>query len=140
MTLASLETKLVDPLAHALLLDIDGNLSENTGGNFFVVSDGVVRTPDSRNVLEGISRATVLELCQKLGIPSSEEVLQPYDAFVADEAFLTSTPYCMRPATRINVQPIGDGKPGPVTNQLLAAWSELVGVDIVGQAQSNSRN
>ena len=140
MNLASLEAKQVDPEAYPVLLDIDGNLSENTGGNFFIVSDGIVKTPDSRNVLEGVSRATVLELCQQLGIPSSEEVLQPYDAFVADEAFLTSTPYCLVPATKINGQPIGDGKPGPITNRLLAAWSELAGVDIVGQAQSHLRN
>ena len=143
MNLASLEAKQVDPEAYPVLLDIEGNLSENTGGNFFVVSDGVVKTPDSKNALEGVSRATVIELCKQLGIPVSEEVLQPYDAYIADEAFLTSTPYCMIPATKLNGQPINDGTPGPITNRLLAAWSELIGLDIVGQAQSHldgSRN
>ncbi len=137
MNLATLEAKQVDPEAYPVLLDIEGNLSENTGGNFFIVSDGVVKTPDSKNALEGISRATVIELCQQLGIPVSEEVLQPYDAYIADEAFLTSTPYCMIPATKINGQAINDGEPGPITNRLLAAWSELAGLDIVGQAQSH---
>jgi branched-chain amino acid aminotransferase len=61
--------------------------------------------------------------------------LQPYDFYTADEAFFTSTPYCIMPATRFNGLPIGDGQVGPVTKRLLAAWSELVGVDIIGQGQ-----
>jgi branched-chain amino acid aminotransferase len=67
---------------------------------------------------------------------------QPYDIYTADEAFFTSTPYCIMPATRFNglpvgegvVGPVGEGVVGPVTRQLLAAWSELTGVDIIAQA------
>ncbi len=136
--LADLEVASTDPEAMAVLLDRDGNLTENTGGNFFIVKDGVVKTPTTRSVLEGVSRATVLELCAQLGIPHSEEVMQAYHATVADEAFVTSTPYSMLPVTRFNGRPVGDGRPGPVTGRLLAAWSELVGVDIVDQATSAS--
>jgi branched-chain amino acid aminotransferase len=50
--------------------------------------------------------------------------------------FFTSTPYCIMPSTKFNNLPVGDGKVGPITKRLLAAWSELVGMDIVGQAQS----
>ena len=132
--LADLEVARTDPDAMPVLLDRDGNLTENTGGNFFIVKDGVVRTPTTRSVLEGVSRATVLELCAQLGIPHSEEVLQAYHATVADEAFVTSTPYSMLPVTRFNSRPVGNGRPGPVTARLLDAWSELVGVDIVDQA------
>lgn len=132
--LADLEVARTDPEAMAVLLDRDGNLTENTGGNFFIVKDGVVRTPDTRAILEGVSRATVLELCAQLGIPHREELLQPYHAVVADEAFVTSTPYSMLPVTRFNGRDVGDGRPGPVTARLLDAWSELVGVDIVDQA------
>ncbi len=132
-TLAEIEVKLVDPLAQGVLLDIHGNIAENKGGNFFIVSDGVLKTPVTSNALAGISRATVLELAAGLGIPVKECDLQPYDAYTADEAFFTSTPYCIMPATKFNGLMVGDGKVGAVTQRLLAAWSERVGVDIVAQ-------
>lgn len=132
-TLAEIEVKLVDPRAQGILLDIDGNIAENKGGNFFIVADGVLKTPTTRNALAGVSRATVLELAAQLGIPARETDLQPYDVYTADEAFFTSTPYCIMPATRFNGLPVGDGKVGAVTKRLLAGWSELVGVDIVAQ-------
>ena len=127
-TLAEIEVKLVDPQAQGVLLDIHGNIAENKGGNFFIVSDGVLKTPVTSNALAGISRATVLELAAGLGIPVKECDLQPYDAYTADEAFFTSTPYCIMPATKFNGLPVG-----AMTQRLLAAWSERVGVDIVAQ-------
>jgi branched-chain amino acid aminotransferase len=132
-TLAEIEVKLVDPAAQGLLLDTAGNIAENKGGNFFIVAGGQLKTPTTRSALAGISRATVLELAAGLGIPAQECDLQPYDVYTADEAFFTSTPYCIMPATRFNGLPIGDGAVGPVTRRLLQAWSELVGVDIVAQ-------
>jgi branched-chain amino acid aminotransferase len=132
-TLAEIEVKLVDPRAQGILLDIDGNIAENKGGNFFIVADGVLKTPTTRNALAGVSRATVLELAAQLGIPAHETDIQPYDVYTADEAFFTSTPYCIMPATRFNGLPVGDGAVGPITKRLLASWSELVGVDIVAQ-------
>jgi branched-chain amino acid aminotransferase len=133
-TLAEIEVKLVDPRAQGILLDIDGNIAENKGGNFFIVADGVLKTPTTRNALAGVSRATVLELAAQLGIPARETDIQPYDVYTADEAFFTSTPYCIMPATQFNGLPVGDGKVGAVTKRLLAGWSELVGVDIVAQS------
>jgi branched-chain amino acid aminotransferase len=132
-TLAEIEVKLVDPHAQGILLDIYGNVAENKGGNFFVVTDGVLKTPPTSNALAGISRSTVLELAGNLGISAHEVDIQPYDIYTADEAFFTSTPYCIMPATRFNGLPVGDGHVGPITKRLLAAWSELVGVDIVAQ-------
>jgi branched-chain amino acid aminotransferase len=132
-TLAEIEVKLIDPQAQGVLLDIDGNIAENKGGNFFIVADGVLKTPTTRNALAGVSRATVLELAAQLGIPAQETDIQPYDVYTADEAFFTSTPYCIMPATRFNGLPVGDGQVGPIVKRLLAAWSELVGVDIVAQ-------
>jgi len=96
----------------------------------------VLKTPSTVNCLAGISRATVLELARKLGIPAEETVLQPYDLATADEMFFTSTPYCIMPATKFNTLPVGDGKVGPVTTRLLEAWSDLVGLDIAAQAQA----
>lgn len=132
-TMAEIEVKLVDPQAQGLLLDTAGNLAENKGGNFFLVADGVLKTPTTRSALAGVSRATVLELAAAMGVPTAECDLQPYDLYTADEAFFTSTPYCIMPATRFNGLPVGDGAVGPLTRRLLAAWSELVGLDIVAQ-------
>ena len=134
-TLAEMEVKLVDADAQGVILDIHGNIAENKGGNVFVVSDGVLKTPTASNALAGITRETVLELAQQLEIETAETLLQPYDLYTADELFFTSTPYCLMPATRFNGLPVGDGQVGPVTKQILATWSEMVGMDIAGQAQ-----
>ena len=133
-TLAELECKLVDPNAQGILLDINGYLAENKGGNFFVVSDGVLKTPRTLQALAGLTRATCLEIAQSQGIPTLETDLQPYDVYTADEAFFTSTPYCLMPATKFNGLPVGDGQVGPITQQLLQGWAELTGVDVREQA------
>lgn len=109
-------------------------VSENKGGNFFLVTKNRIRTPSTINCLDGISRQTIFQLAEKLNIPVEESSLLPYDVTTADEAFFTSTPYCIMPATRFNGLDIGNGKVGPITKQLIAAWSDLVGVDIVKQA------
>ena len=134
-TLAEMEVKLVDEAAQGVILDIHGNVAENKGGNVFVVSDGVLKTPTVSNALAGITRETVLELAQQLGVETAEMLLQPYDLYTADELFFTSTPYCLMPATRFNGLPVGDGQVGSVTKQILTSWSEMVGLDIAGQAQ-----
>ena len=134
-TLAEIEVKLVDPQAQGILLDIHGNVAENKGGNFFIYSEGVLKTPRARSALAGISRATVLELAAQLNISLEVTDFQPYDIYTADEAFFTSTPYCIMPATKFNGLPVGDGQVGPVTKRILQAWSQLVGIDIVAQAQ-----
>ncbi|WP_010584332.1 aminotransferase class IV [Schlesneria paludicola] len=134
-TLADTEARMIDPDGQVVILDQDGYVSENKGGNIFAVIDGVVQTPTTENCLAGISRQTVLELAVQLGIPVRESRLQPYDFYTADEVFFTSTPYCIMPATRFNGLTVGDGKVGAITRWLLAAWSERVGVDIVAQGQ-----
>lgn len=136
-TLAEAEVKLVDPLAQSVILDTDGNVTENKGGNFFIWADGVLKTPHARGALAGISRETALELAGVLGIPTQVTDFQPYDIYTADEAFFTSTPYCIMPATKFNGLPVGDGTVGPVAKQLLQAWSDLVGLDIIAQAQGH---
>ena len=134
-TLADAEARMVDPDAQCVILDTDGNVSENKGGNIFAIAEGELRTPTTENCLAGISRQTVLELAVELKIPVRETRLQPYDLYTADELFFTSTPYCIMPATRFNGLKIADCQVGPITKRLLAAWSERVGVDIVAQAQ-----
>ncbi len=133
-TLAEMEVKLVDRAAQGIILDVDGNVAENKGGNIFVVQGGVLKTPTTANCLAGISRETVIELAGRLGVAVEETTLQPYDLYTADELFFTSTPYCIMPATMFNGLPVGDGEVGWITRQLLAAWSELTGLDIIQQA------
>lgn len=133
--LAELEAKDVDPLALPILLDMDGNVAEGTVNNIAIVTDGVIRTPRDNSVLQGISRATMFELAGQLGISVVEEDIQPYDLYTADEAFFTSTGTFVLPITKVDRRSIGDGKPGPVTKQLLAAFSERVGVDVVDQME-----
>lgn len=133
-TLAELEVKLVDPRGQGIILDQDGFLAENKGGNFFVVGEGVLKTPPTWQSLAGVTRQTTLEIARAKGVPIEECPLQPYDVYTADEAFFTSTPYCVMPATRFNGLPVGDGCVGPITKTLLAGWSELAGYDIVDRA------
>ena len=121
----------------ALLLDTDGFVSEGTGDNFFIIKDGVIYTPEGRNILRGISRQYIIdEVGPQLGLPVVEKNLELYDVYTADEAFMTGTPFCMLPVTSINSIAIGSGKVGPVFSQLLSAWSANVNVDIKSQIQS----
>ena len=137
--LAELEATDIDPDAYPVLLDMDGNITESIGANFCIVTDGVLRTSDDRSVLQGVSRMTLLELAEQLGIPTSIENLQPYDVYTADEAFICSTPYCLLPMGRVDNRELEEEVPGPITKQLLAAWSEAVGVDIVDQTLERAR-
>ena len=134
LVIADMESKVGDPEAVAVLLDENGNLCEGAGANIFVVRDGGIMTPHSRYVLPGISRATAIELARKLGISAMEADLDIYDALTADEAFITSTSYCICPVARFNGRPIGDGRvPGPITARLTKAYIELVDCDFVRQ-------
>ena len=133
--LAHQEAHDVEPGAWPILLDDRGFLAEGNGQNVFVVTDGVIRTPTDYAALQGVSRGMAIDLTRRLDIPLVEEDLQPYDLYTADEAFWTTTSMCVMPMTQVDRRPIADGKPGPMSQRLLAAWSEAVGIDIVGQAQ-----
>src|SRR5262249_54840635 len=85
--LADKEPQLFDPEASALLLDLDGNGTETAAANFLMVESGTIVSPTLVNTLPGISRATVIELAGKLGIPFVERDIQVFTAVNADEAF-----------------------------------------------------
>ena len=138
--LAELEAADVDEDAFPILLDLEGNLTEGTINSVFMVTDGVLRTAEDSTVLQSVSRGTVFELAEQLGIPVREEVLQPYDLYTADESFVAFTGPGVLPMTRVDNRDVGDGKPGPITQQLLAAWSEKVGIDIIDQAARFAEN
>ena len=118
----------------ALLLDTDGFIAEGTGDNFFIIKDGVIITPEGRNILRGISRDYVMnKLCPQLELPMTEKNIEPYDVYTADEAFMTGTPFCMLPVTKLNDIPIGNGKVGKGFSRLINQWSENTGVEIIKQ-------
>lgn len=128
------EVKAQNPDAIPILLDINGNICEGAGANILIVKNGVVITPKDQYILAGISRRTTMELAENLGIEVREEDIDLFDAYTADEAFITSTSYCICPVSSVNGITVGDGSvPGPVTHRLQTAYSELVGIDIVGQ-------
>lgn len=116
-----------------LLLDTDNYIAEGTGDNFFMVKKNILYTPEPRNILVGISRNYIIELARELSIKCIETNLTESDVYEADEAFMTATPFCMLPVTKINGRNIGSGKRGKITNELLSLWSEKVGVDIEKQ-------
>jgi len=132
--MAKLQCQAVDPDAFALLLDTEGYVTEGTGANFFVAKDGVLYTATSRNILEGVSRRVVIELAGELGIPVVERDLTLFDVYRADEAFWTTSSYCMLPCPRVNHVQLAQC-PGPLFEKIIGAWSRKVGVDIIGQAR-----
>lgn len=135
--IAAFEAKQADPDAIPLMLDIDGNISETNAHNFFFVSKGDLCLPTNKNVLEGITKDTIFSLADKLRIRLREGNFTPYDVYNADEAFIASTSPTMVPVKNLSGVRIGKEVPGPTTLRLLKAWSELVNVDIVGQALSH---
>lgn len=134
LVLADRDVKAQNPAAWAVLLDVNGNLAEGQGSNIFLVRDGSLLTPRERYVLPGVSRQAVIDLAGQLDIPFAEKDLDLYDAYTADECFLTSTSLCICGVKSMNGRSFGDGRvPGPVTRRLTEAYKEMVGCDFVAQ-------
>ncbi len=134
LIMGDLEAKAADPESWAILLDANGNLCEGTGSNIFIVRGGTVMTPKARYVLPGISRETVIDLAREIGQPLVEADIDLYDAYTADEAFLTSTSLCICPVRSINGRHVAaDAIPGPVTQRLIDAYAKLLDFDFVAQ-------
>jgi branched-chain amino acid aminotransferase len=109
----------------ALLLNAAGSIAEASVANLFVHRGGELRTPPSTDgALEGITRATVLELAGSLGIPAREQTLGRFDVFAADEAFLTGSGAGIVPIRSLDGRPVGDGTPGPVTAKIRSAYED----------------
>ena len=134
LVLADREVKAQKPDAWAVLLDVNGNLAEGLGSNLFLVRDSGLLTPRERYVLPGVSRQAVIDLAERLKIPFEEQDIDLYDAYTADECFLTSTSLCICGVRSLNGRTFAEGKvPGPVTRLLTEAYKELVACDFVAQ-------
>lgn len=133
-TLAEISVKAQSPDAWPAMLDINGRLNEGTGQNMFLVRDGELLTPRGEMVLEGVSRQTVFELAASCGIKAHEADLDLYDAYTADEAFLSSTSLCICPVRSIDSRTFAnEAIPGPVTRRLMDAYKNLLGFDFEQQ-------
>ena len=111
----------------ALMLNHKGEVAECTGDNIFLVRNGQLLTPPTdAGILEGITRAAVLELAGNAGITVREIALTRHDVYVADECFLTGSGAELIPVVKVDARVIGNGKPGPITADLLQRFRKLV--------------
>ena len=134
LILGDLEVAAQNPDALSVLLDRDGNLAEGKGSNIFLVSEGKLRTPRERFVLPGVSRQVTKELATGMGLEVEETDIDLFDAYNADEAFITSTSFCICPIRSINGRAMAEGGiPGPVTKKLISAYVDMVGFDWYAQ-------
>lgn len=139
--MADQEARVQNPRALAVLLDDNGFLTETSSGNLLIVKNGCVQTPRKAVTLNGIARGHVVKLCAELNIPVQFTDLSVSSVADADEAFLTSSTYCILPVATLNGQRIGASRQtaagcsaGPITQQLMRAWANLIGINFVDQA------
>ncbi|MEK6644827.1 MAG: branched-chain-amino-acid transaminase [Planctomycetota bacterium] len=104
----------------AVMLNHEGYVAECTGDNLFIVTRGRVQTPATHSgLLGGVTRRLVLKFAEKRGYPVDEKTLTRTDLYYADEMFITGTGAEICPVNEIDKRSVGDGKPGPITKQLM---------------------
>ncbi|MDP6977457.1 MAG: branched-chain amino acid transaminase [Myxococcota bacterium] len=123
---------LLDGFDEAIMLDSTGLVSEATGENVFVVRDGVISTPERYSVLDGITRATLIELAKTEGYEVVERAVTRDDLYIADEIFLTGTAAEVTPIRSLDHRAIGAGRRGPVAEKLQAKYFDLVSGKLPG--------
>ncbi|ERP91812.1 branched-chain amino acid aminotransferase [Alcanivorax sp. P2S70] len=110
----------------ALLLDNEGYVAEGSGENIFVIKDKVLYTPELTSCLDGITRKTIIQLAEERGYTVREKRITRDEIYVADEAFFTGTAAEVTPIRELDGRIIGEGKRGPITEQLQAVYFDLV--------------
>ncbi|WP_455206348.1 branched-chain amino acid transaminase [Kaarinaea lacus] len=110
----------------ALLLDPEGYVAEGSGENIFVVRDGILYTPELTSALDGITRDTIIRLANEFNIQLKEKRITRDEVYIADEAFFTGTAAEVTPIRELDNRAIGNGKRGPITEKLQAAYFDLV--------------
>jgi len=111
----------------ALLLDVEGYVSEGAGENVFIVRNGSLYTPDLASCLDGITRESVITMARDLGIPVIEKRITRDEMYCADEAFFTGTAAEITPIRELDDRVIGEGSRGPVTARLQSLFFDVVG-------------
>ena len=115
-----------DGYDEALLLDVDGYIAEGSGENIFIVKHGKIYTPDMTSCLEGITRASVIELAEEIGVTVIQKRITRDEVYCADEAFFTGTAAEVTPIRELDNRMIGDGKRGPITTKLQTMFFDCV--------------
>ncbi|HEU4623101.1 MAG TPA: branched-chain amino acid transaminase [Burkholderiaceae bacterium] len=116
-----------DGYEEAMLLDPQGFVCQGSGENVFLVSKGVLHTPDlSSGALDGITRATVIQLAEDFGLKVVERRITRDEFYIADEAFFTGTAAEVTPIRELDNRTIGEGRRGPITTRLQAAFFDVV--------------
>lgn len=110
----------------ALLLDNEGYVAEGSGENIFIVREGVLYTPELTSCLDGITRATIFSLAEELGLKIREKRITRDEVYVADEAFFTGTAAEVLPIRVLDGRTIGEGRRGPITEQLQTMYFDAV--------------
>jgi branched-chain amino acid aminotransferase len=114
----------------AIMLNEQGYVAECTADNIFIVHKGAILSPAaSSGALAGITRGTIFDIAQELGLPLREAQLTRYDVWCADECFLTGSGAEVIPVVKLDGRTIGSGRPGPVTRDVLAAFRRRVLVE-----------
>src|SRR5205823_3322250 len=114
-------------VGEGIMLTSEGYVAEATGDNIFIVENGALFTPPPYvGILEGITRNAVIALAQQLQIPFAEKVFTQTSVYNCDECFLTGTGAEVVPVVQVDDRWIGDGRPGPITKQLIEAFRHLV--------------
>ena len=115
-----------DGYDEALLLDVDGFVAEGSGENIFIVRKGKLYTPDLTSALEGITRDTVVQLAQEMGLQIIEKRITRDEVYTADEAFFTGTAAEVTPIRELDRRSIGEGKRGPITTEIQKRYFDCV--------------
>ncbi len=115
-----------DGYDEALLLDVNGYVAEGSGENIFIIKRDKIYTPDMTSCLEGITRASIIELAEEIGIPVIEKRITRDEAYCADEAFFTGTAAEVTPIRELDNRIIGNGKRGPITTRLQTMFFDCV--------------
>ncbi|MEM1587395.1 MAG: branched-chain-amino-acid transaminase [Candidatus Bathyarchaeia archaeon] len=111
----------------AIMLNLEGYVSEAVTENVFVVKNNIVYTPPlTAGILEGITRNVVIEIIKNLGLQMKEENLTIYDLYTADEVFLTGTAAEITPVVKIDGRLIGNGEPGPIYKKVIEEYRKIV--------------
>jgi len=115
-----------DGYDEALLLDVDGFVAEGSGENIFIVRKGKLYTPDLTSALEGITRDTVVQIADEMGLELVEKRITRDEVYSADEAFFTGTAAEVTPIRELDRRAIGEGKRGPITAEIQKRYFDCV--------------
>jgi branched-chain amino acid aminotransferase len=125
-SMLALQEALTDGYDEALLLDVEGFVAEGSGENIFIISDGVIYTPDLTSALNGITRNTIMALANDLGYEVIEKRITRDEVYIADEAFFSGTAAEVTPIRELDNRPIGSGTRGPITEKLQSLYFDIV--------------